>query len=1209
MGVVLLNINHENMTDISNWRINLSTLSDRNITSTSMGLQSMQIGKKSTDKATDKDGSTLKPPHQQAEHNEEHAALHIDKKDDTKRQEKPVSSRSSKSMENDGERTPNAAVRIADSDTKSKLDENSEKSHQSNNAMPSAANIDASDGSNKKARFNRNRKNTDGTEPSKSAVMMAIESQKAKIAQRRERKRHDDAVRAVEREKKRRAAEPKHDPFPDTPDDTTKPYQQQYNGNSGYSDNDIASTFAGRKQFGDKMYSAKAARKAAYGEFGGTLDLTKAEFERQGHAGSKIIAVISVFLGIIRLAFRLIVILFRSIWRAIVYMAVAAAGIGLVAVIGLAFLFTTSLGELPSLKDYTLIAAPQDSTMYDADGQVIGVISTSSREPVSFGSIDQKLKDSTVSIEDERFYNHEGVDFYGIARALKANFDSWRSGGSSTSQGASTITQQYVRNAYNEVGTEQTVSRKLTEMILSAELESSMSKDDILNSYLNTVYYGNGNYGVEAASKYYFGHSAKNLTYYEAAILASIVNAPTIYNPATEEGRKNTAERANLVLDKMFSLGKTGDMTKEQLQEIKRTDINSVIHITEKQRVINQPFYYDYVMSELKTKYSEEEIKGGGWQIYTTLSIKDGKAAEKLVKSVEQRYGSRGVTSAIVDIDNATGAINSFCGGTDYNASQFNVATQGTLQQGSTLKPFMYATLMEDQGYYTTDKISTDPVNVAADGEKAHVITSYIGGHSATIERGIVMSDNAMAIHGAEQAGMSNINNMIHKCGIKGDLEDNTIAIIGGQTVGFSPLDMANAYRTIANKGQETDRWCVKSITDSYGNAIYKHKSKKTYAMSSEVALQLTDAMTKAVDQRTDWYNIPFDKQGWTIAAKTGTTDDKTDLWCSGFDTTRTVVVWIGGRDAKVEVPTTTPTACKEFSDYMTAVGQNDPKEEFEKPQFKTEIPKIGKNQSIEDYIALVQAKRLNPKVEYVGDTDKKEDTVIGVKDAGQLVDRGSDVSIEVARDKVVVPDFTKIDPSDVYKRSDGLDVTYDVKYVESGSSAPAITQQSIAASTVVTKGTSITLTLEILAPATGTDKTTEQVPVRDTDGAMTLLSRERDAYKKKSDSLQSQLDSLHQQTDTQTTNQATVPSLRGVTISQARTILSSLGFNVRYDGSSSDTVAYTSPSGGSVVTAGSSVTLYSNTPSSSYGNKNKNNNGNSSSSSSSSSSSRDQDD
>ena len=203
-------------------------------------------------------------------------------------------------------------------------------------------------------------------------------------------------------------------------------------------------------------------------------------------------------------------------------------------------------------------------------------------------------------------------------------------------------------------------------------------------------------------------------------------------------------------------------------------------------------------------------------------------------------------------------------------------------------------------------------------------------------------------------------------------------------------------------------------------------------------------------------------------------------------------------------------------------------------------------------------------------------------------------MSIQVARGKIIVPDFTRIDPSDVYKKSDGLDVTYEVKYVESGSSAPAITSQSIAASTVVTKGTPITLTLEILMPATGGDKTTEQVPVRNTDGAMTLLSRERDAYKKKSDSLQSQLDTLREQTETQDKNQATVPSLRGVTASQAKTILSSLGFNVRYDGSSSDTVSYTSPSGGSVVTYGSSVTLYSNS-SSSYGNKNKNGNSNSS--------------
>lgn len=888
---------------------------------------------------------------------------------------------------------------------------------------------------------------------------------------------------------------------------------------------------------------------------------------------------------------KLVYVFFRGIWRFFVYLAVMVGAMGVIAFLGVGYLYATTVGDLPQLQDYNLISMPQDSTIYDRDGEVIGVISTSQRTPVSFSEISQSMKDAIVSIEDERFYNHEGVDLMGIARALKVNMESYLGGGSSTSQGASTITQQYVRNAYAGVGTEQTISRKLTEMMLAVELEATASKDDILNSYLNTVYYGNGCYGVEAASQYYFGHSAKTLSPYESAILAATVNSPVLYNPTTDEGKQNTASRVSLVLDKMYSLGKLGEMTQDQLRDLKKTDINTVLHITEKkQRVINQPFYYDYVMTELQRSYTVEQISSGGWQVYTTLSIKDGKAAENVVRGLEAKYGSAGVTAAVADVNVEDGSVNAFCGGTDYATSQYNTATMGRPQSGSTLKPFLYATLLQDDGYYTTDQFDHSNVNVAGEDEKEHVITSYIGRGDGSIKNGIIQSDNAMAIHAAQKVGMDKVDALMKASGFTHDLEQNDIAIIGGQSQGFTPLEMATGYGTLANKGVKRDTWCVKTISDSLGNEIYKHEDETSQAMDKEVALQITDAMESAVNERTNWYDIPFDRNGgWNIAAKSGTTDEKSDLWCAGFDNDHAVTVWIGGKDARVAVPTTTPTACRVFSDYMYGAHQSDSKDEFEKPQFKTTVPGIADGQSVEDWTAMVEQKQLVPKVSYVADAKHKEGDVIGVENEGQLVDRKSGVTIQIARDKVTVPDFTKVSPSDVYSVSDGLIVSFTTQYVSSGNSTPTITAQTVQAGSVVDKGTQITLTLQILTP--NLDTSSDQVPYKGSDTTMSQLEAERDALRKENDDLKANAnetanesasaenadDGSNSNANTGNNNvRITVPNVTGMTVGQARTRLEELGFDVRVSGasSSSDYVAYTNPSTGSSAAYGSTINV-----------------------------------
>lgn len=890
--------------------------------------------------------------------------------------------------------------------------------------------------------------------------------------------------------------------------------------------------------------------------------------EKKG-IGWKLLAILAFLAHLVHIAI-------RSAWRVLLIIAVGSIVCVLVGTAGLGYLYFTSASELPDIADYTKISMPQDSTIYDCDGEVIGVVSTVSRDSVGFGEISQPMKDAIVAIEDERFYNHTGVDFMGIARALFINFQEWRQGGDSASQGASTITQQYVRNAYEQVGTDVTISRKLTEMMLAAQLENELSKDDILNSYLNTIYFGNGCYGVEAASKFYFGHSADSLDYYESAVLASIINGPSIYDPTTEEGCAETSDRVNLVLDKMYSLGKLGDMSQEDLRSLKTTKLEDKLHFSETEQVMNEPFYYDYVMTELGDAYDKEEVEAGGWQIYTTLSIADGKKAREVVKEVEERYKGLGITGAIVDINTGTGAINAFCGGTNYKKSQFNIATSGRLQTGSTLKPIIYAGLCEYDGWYMSDKMDASPIDIGTPDEP-HVIKPYIGGGSGTLKQGIVASDNAMTIHVAKTEGMDQVKQICADMGIKNKLDDNVVVAIGGQSEGLTPLELASAYSTIERGGQRIDYWCITQITDGLGNLVYEHESKPEYAISEEVSLQVIDAMKAAVDS-AGWYNIPFDKKGWTIAAKTGTTDDDKDSWCVGFDHDRSVALWVGGKDKKVTVPNSSYNTTTSFSSYFEKVGQDDQKKDWDRPRYKTLVPDMEDGQSLDDYMSALQKKQLTASIEYVSADDATDGDIIGVKNAGEYIDRGSPVVIQVARDMIAVPDFTNMTPSDVYTAAAGLEVSYNISYTTSGSSVPAVTKQSLKAGEIVMKGTPITLDVTFLIddPAAA-GATIQQMPLSGTDTALSRLRAERDSLKKEKSDLEAEIaerDAIDETEEPEEVDTVRVPNIIGLPATSARQVLTSLGFEVSYTGGSNDSIVSMSPSAGSEALEGSTITI-----------------------------------
>ena len=914
--------------------------------------------------------------------------------------------------------------------------------------------------------------------------------------------------------------------------------------------------------------------------------------ERIGDRGKSAHPIASVFLAIGRFLANSVYILFRSLWRLLVFVAVMLLVVAFVGGAGVLALAASTLDEFADISDYTKISMPQDSTIYDRDGQVIGVVSTSNRTQVAFNEISQPAKDATVSIEDERFYNHEGVDLVGVARALKENYESWRTGDNST-QGASTITQQYVRNAYQNVGFQQTVSRKMTEMMLAVQLETSMSKDDILLGYMNTIYYGHGNYGIEAASRYYFGHSASTLDYYESAVLAAVLNGPSIYDPVTEEGAERTAERVNLILDKMYSLGKLGETTQEELHALKQVKLSEKLNITEKTREINQPFYYDFVMQELNGKYEKEEIEAGGWQIYTTLSIADGQAAEQQVAAMEEQI-QNGVTAALVDMDVKTGAVNAFCGGTDYTASQFNTATQSHLQTGSSLKPLVYAALCEYNGYQMTDKIDNSPIDIGT-ADAPHVITPYFSGGS--LEQSLVYSDNSAAIHAAQIVGMDKVDELCKASGMTSDLDNNVVAAIGGMTGGYSPLEMATAYNTIANKGTARTPWSVKTITDNLGNKVYEHEDDSSYAMSPEVAKQVTHSLEACVKD-AGWYDISFAKSGgWTIGAKTGTTNEGEDVWLVGYDTKRTVSVWIGGRDQRVALNNDHDKSVYMFDQYMWAVAQGDKKESFEQPEWGVTIPNSKAGESLDSYMSRASSMGFTTNVSYVDPTASQPDGSLSVAGAGKVVKRGSSVAVSVARDKVEVPDFTTVTPGQAVALGEGLSLSFLVETSNSGSAEPVIAGQSVEAGTFVEKGYPVSITLRVTVPQASS--TLSQVPFRGSTSAMFLLGNERDSLLNDNSSLKSQIASLNARLEALSnasassgsgsggggggssaeTQKTTVPDVVGLTADQAAKVLSSLGLKASYQGDGVGKIVKSqSPSGGTKVDvtsgSGGAVTL-----------------------------------
>jgi len=550
-------------------------------------------------------------------------------------------------------------------------------------------------------------------------------------------------------------------------------------------------------------------------------------------------------------------------------------------------IITSGSGSLPSLQDQKSITNDQTTRIYAADGSILAYIyGDQNRTVVSTQQISAYLKNGIVAIEDQRFYQHHGVDYRGLIRAIFADIKAGKA-----VQGASTITEQLVGNLYLD-RRDNSITRKIKEAQLASEYEKKYTKEQILTEYLNTVYFGANAYGVEAAAQTYFGKGADQLTLAESAMIVGLPQAPTSYNPRQYPDKALT--RRNEVLAAML---KQKYITQTQYDPAVNTPIKLSTSSTYTQ--VKEPYVVDYTKQQLVALVGSDKAYTGGLGVQTTINPKYQQLAKDAISSTLNRKGDP--SAAVVSIDPKTGYIVAMVTSSDYDKSKFNLAVQARRQPGSTFKTFVLATAI-GQGidpystYYDSKPVqltyagSTKPWSVHTYGNKYYGISSIF---QATLR-----SDNTVYAQLALDVGINNIVNTAHRMGVTSDLNTDPAVALGGLTVGVSPLEMASAYGTLANNGSHVSPTIISKIWDSTGKTIYEAKPEATQALSPAVAYATTQILEQNIQRGTG----TAADIGRPAAGKTGTTSDYADAWFCGYTPNLSTTIWVGYPQGKVSM-------------------------------------------------------------------------------------------------------------------------------------------------------------------------------------------------------------------------------------------------------------------------------------------------------------------
>lgn len=603
---------------------------------------------------------------------------------------------------------------------------------------------------------------------------------------------------------------------------------------------------------------------------------------------------------------------------------------------------TSNLPSVAALNSQTM---SQSTKIYDRTGQVLlyEINSGEKRTVVSFDQIPQSLKDATISIEDENFYNEPAFDWKGILRAVFVNIT--RGG---IVQGGSTITQQLARNAFLTI--DQNFTRKIKELILAIKLNENYSKNEILTLYFNQIPYGPTIYGVESASEAYFGKSASDLNLAESALLAAMPKAPSYYSPWGSH-TKELFNRQKIVLNKMYQLGK---IDKKQLDEALTYKI-----VFQPKMIggIKAPHFVMAVQDYLVQKYGEDMVNRGGLKVTTTLDWNLQQAAEKAVEIGVQRnqelYQSN--NAALVAQDASTGQILAMVGSRNYfdiqNDGNFNVATQGLRQPGSALKPFTYMTLFEKG--YSPDTVLFDvptefvPNNPACPAEVDFNNTSTDCFHPQNnngtfagpiiVRAALAQSINIPAVKALYLAGMPDVLDTLHTFGVTTLNEPSRYGlslVLGGGEIKL--VDLVEAYSVLAQEGIKHQQTMVLEVRNNQNQAIESYQDKKETVVDAQYPRLVNDILSDQ-DARADLFqaSLPLTVfPDYDVALKTGTSNDYKDAWSFGYTPSLVVGVWAGNNDG-------TPmqrhggsilAAVPIWHDFFAEALKTQPKQSFNRP-------------------------------------------------------------------------------------------------------------------------------------------------------------------------------------------------------------------------------------------------------------------------------------
>lgn len=554
-------------------------------------------------------------------------------------------------------------------------------------------------------------------------------------------------------------------------------------------------------------------------------------------------------------------------------------------IMGASVLYGFSSLFAPPNMDETLIPDAA-SQFYDINGNVIyTTLSEERRVPVSIDKIPKHVQQAFIAIEDNRFYEHSGIDYRGTARALVSTLSGREV------QGGSTITQQLAKNAF--LTQERSIIRKIKEAFIAKELEHKYTKDEILTMYLNQIYFGQGAYGIESASLYYFGKHVQNLDIAEAATLAAIPKSPNYYNPF--ENPKESKNRQELVIDQMV---KYGFISADSAAKAKAKKM--VYSTSHKQQNNPRGYFFDMISQKVIAEVGADALYKGGLKIYTTLDMDMQLAAEKAMRHLPNYYtDSKKLTQpqmALAAVDPKTGYVKAMIGGRGQD--KFNRATLAVRQPGSAFKPFVYLTAM--QNGFTPASIIEDKEEEFAKGWKPQ--NSDMQWHGkVSLRTALKRSINVPTIKLAREVGVDKIVANVEKMGIttlvdSGAYSDVNLAMaLGGLSKGVNPLEMASAYGVLATNGLYNKPIALLKIVDRDGKVLYQAKPQSKRVVDAASAYLTTNMLEDVLVSGTGGgMGI-----GRPAAGKTGTTDTYIDAWFVGYTPDLSTAVWVGDDNNK----------------------------------------------------------------------------------------------------------------------------------------------------------------------------------------------------------------------------------------------------------------------------------------------------------------------